>query len=53
MVNVRLKDKNGWTALHLAGKYGNVEVFSKLLSLGADIFSENGDGENVFHIACR
>ena len=53
VVNVNLKDKNGWTALHLAGKHGNVEGFSNLLALGADIFAENTYGENVFHIACR
>ena len=47
------KDKNVWTAMHVAAFNGNLEIFKELIKQGADINSENNDEETILHIAAR
>ncbi|GMR55558.1 hypothetical protein PMAYCL1PPCAC_25753, partial [Pristionchus mayeri] len=44
-------DQNGYTALLLAVKNGQLEVFEKLVSKGADINQCTKDGRNAAHMA--
>ncbi len=43
-------DSSGWTALHLAARYGNHEVVKLLISNGVDIHVRNINGWNLLHI---
>lgn len=38
-MNVNMKDKNGWTALHIAARNGNLKTADFLISKGADVRS--------------
>ena len=47
------KNKNGWTAMHLAAFYGNLEILAELIKQGADINAKNNDEETILHLASR
>lgn len=40
-INIAATDKNGWTALHWASQWENLEIAEELLDLGADIDAES------------
>ncbi|TVY45537.1 Ankyrin [Lachnellula subtilissima] len=44
-------DRNGWSALNLASWYGDFKVVEKLIELGADITSTDGEGDTPLHQA--
>ncbi|XP_065343624.1 uncharacterized protein LOC135941815 [Cloeon dipterum] len=50
--DVNLKDKKGWTALHIAALY-YPELSQKLLDHGADVNSKELEGWTSLHIAAR
>ncbi len=41
---------NGWTSLHMASRYGTLEVVRLLLEHGADVEAKGREGETAFHI---
>lgn len=46
-------DKNGHTPLHLACMGGNIEILTKLDSLGADPLIKSSKGKSVLHFAAE
>lgn len=52
-----LKNSEGHTRLHLAAKYGNLELARELLAQGASVnlrnFQANGSGTTALHLACH
>lgn len=51
--NMRTRDINGDTPLHLAGARGHREVFKKLCELGAPAEAENNEGESALDLLDR
>ena len=52
--NINLQDENGQTALHIACKYGILDIFKILMSFdNIDINLENNEGFNCLHYACN
>jgi len=52
--NINLQDENGQTALHLACKYGTLDIFKILMSFdNIDINLKNNEGFNCLHYACQ
>ena len=49
--DVHLADKEGWTALHYSARYGNYDLFTYFVDMGADIYLKSNDGRNCLHIA--
>jgi len=45
------RESGGWTPLHFACKFGNLDLVSLLLDFGADPFAVGFDGETVFDVA--
>jgi ankyrin repeat protein len=45
------KDKDGWTALHLAIWLGNVDIIQALLDSNADANLQSNDSLTSFHVA--
>ena len=41
------RQKNGWTALHIAAFYGNLERLSELINQGADISAATNNEETI------
>ncbi|WP_353280765.1 ankyrin repeat domain-containing protein [Wolbachia endosymbiont (group B) of Tholera decimalis] len=39
-----LKDGKGYTFLHIAARYGDLDMVEKLLDMGADINAKDNDG---------
>ena len=50
-INVQNADKQ--TALHLAVRYGNIELAKCLLAKGADVTVRNGDSRTVMELMSR
>ncbi|XP_060532811.1 serine/threonine-protein phosphatase 6 regulatory ankyrin repeat subunit A-like [Cylas formicarius] len=48
---INCQNKDGWTALHLAARVGNVEIVKKLLLSSADYNIKTKNGCTAFHIA--
>lgn len=51
--SVDLRDSHGWTPLHHAAWYDCPEIFSYLLSQGADLSAFTRSGEKPLQIALR
>ena len=51
--NLEVRQKNGWTALHIAAFYGNLERLSELINQGADINAATNNEETILHLASR
>ena len=47
------RQKNGWTALHIAAFYGNLEILKELINQGADINAATNNEETILHLAAR
>lgn len=45
------EDENGWTPLHEAARYGQLEVVQYLIDSGASINAQTGDGSTPLRIA--
>ena len=45
------KEKNGWTAIHVAAFSGNLDILKELIKQGADINAENNDKQTILHLA--
>ena len=45
--------KEGDTYLHLAAKYGQIDMFKVILDIGADKNLVNNNGLTPFHVACQ
>nr|WP_255521133.1 MULTISPECIES: ankyrin repeat domain-containing protein [Wolbachia] len=43
-VMLMLKDGKGYTFLHIAARYGDLDMVEKLLDMGADINAKDNDG---------
>ena len=52
-VDATAVNKHGWSALHLASRWGHVEVARFLLDHGADVTGENNYGSTPFLLASR
>jgi ankyrin repeat protein len=44
-------DHFGWTALHVASRYGHIEIVRQLIAAGADVNAANKYGERPLHRA--
>lgn len=52
--NINLQDENGQTALHIACKYGILDIFKILMSFdNIDINLKNNEGFNCLYYACN
>src|SRR5262249_1559312 len=49
--DVRARDKNGWTALHVAAFANQPELIELLLAKGADLHARNAKGQTPLHTA--
>lgn len=45
-------NKDGWSALHLTCRDGNVDILNLLLRNGADVHKLTNNGRSALHIAC-
>jgi hypothetical protein len=52
-VDLKLRDKNGWTALHCAASQGHLDIYDLLLTKGASPNAQNGDLTSPFAYLCR
>ena len=52
-VQVNMRDKRGWTALHHACAYGTYESTEMLLNAGADVNQRDNDGFEPIHSAAQ
>jgi len=50
---VHAKAKDGWTALHWAGRSGRAEAIDALLAAGADVHAKTNEGSTALHWAVR
>jgi ankyrin repeat protein len=50
---IDLADENGLTPLHYALDEENVVLLDKLISLGADVYIEDYDGQSVYEQAMK
>jgi ankyrin repeat protein len=50
---VATRDAMGWTPLHYAAWHNHLEIFSHLLSQGADLYAFSKSGETPSHLALR
>jgi hypothetical protein len=48
---IDIEDSHGATPIHYAAKTDNIDVFKKLVELGADMNAETKMGKTAFHIA--
>lgn len=53
LTNVNEKDDNGWTLLHFASNYGNLEIVKELLKNGASIDEKDNIGQTSLYDASR
>lgn len=51
--NIDAKNQDGQTAVHLASKFGNEEILTKLIENGANVNCRDTDGNTPLHYACR
>jgi len=51
--NLHAPDYDGYTPLHYACYKSDLEIIKWLISVGADIYATNDDGDNAFNIACK
>ena len=51
--DIRLRDDEGWTALHCAAKIGDLELFQYFIEEGSDIYSKTKDGKSCLHLAAE
>jgi hypothetical protein len=49
--NKNVRDSHKCTPLHYAAQYGQVAVVKYLISIGADIHAQDGDGDTPLHCA--
>lgn len=49
--NINVKDKNGWTLLHIATNSRNIKMIEFLINNGANINAQDNDGDTPLHTA--
>ena len=44
-------DDNGWTALHIAARSGDIKLLQYFMENGSNVYSKTKEGSNCLHIA--
>ena len=52
-IDINIKNMKNQTLLHMASKYGNLDIAKYLISNGTNIEEKDVNGETALHLACR